>query len=203
MKIYTDFDHVLHNYTPSFIRNIEILSGKELKLSTLPANYDLFTWMGGHGISQDIFQTALDLTSSSNEWDPTHFCHALLDYYRSMMEKGHQLIVVTARPFREAVESMMKEKMGADSKIPVISCKSQFKHLVITDGSLIFEDHPLTAIDCAQYFPNSHVFVPIWPWNEHLRFLNFPNLTMLDQEAMATDIAQHVEEALKEFKHAV
>lgn len=198
-RIYSDFDHVFHNYMEVFYEELEKSTKRTLNQEGAPNPVNLNDIPSFFGIPEWQYKEVLDFTSAQDHWRPTPFAYSLLSYMKNHMDNGGELIIVTARPFREGVDTICKNLLEYD--VPVISCKSEHKHLVMQDGALIFEDHPQTAIECANRLPSSHVIVPCWEWNEYLLEEGPANLTVLHQSQISKDLGFYINRALEGNEH--
>ena len=169
--IYTDIDFVLHNFFISFLKSSYILFQKEM------TEEDVFAVMS-HGncyrplqkfseklnMTEDQVNEAVWHSNESPDWYPTPFAQSLIKFLKNRKREGYEILAVTARSSRNGAEKIIKDAFGFD--LPVITCESKYKHHVVGNGELFFEDHWKIINTCSEKFPNMQIYVPEWPWNK-------------------------------------
>jgi len=194
--IYTDFDFVLNDYSKALLNaveklfNIKAKTKYELSIRKIEKNKDPFFNFGESiGLSEKNMVKAIELADQNETFNPTPFAKYLIEFFKKEIKKGEEIRIITARIRRYGILQMTNH-IFPETKIPVFQCDSKFKHLIIEDGSLYFEDNPNSANLCAKQKPKTKVIVPKWGWNEKT-VENLPNIFHLDHCRF-----KHIEEIL-------
>lgn len=198
MKIYTDIDYVLHDFSVSFNEAIQsYLKPKKKDLSSFfsEKSYSpsLLPYIQAYNMSEELVR---DLVLKANEIDghyPTPCERYITSYINSKIKNGDEVVAVTARETRTNAEKITKKVFR--KAIPVISVETKYKYLAIEDNSIYFEDHPEAIEGVLRNRKNVLIIVPSWPWN--LDLPKNPNIIHLDPSNFK-DIAKLIKEKTNE-----
>ncbi len=168
MKIYTDIDYVLHDYSPRFLeaalQYFKITKPpKPIKFPKKSYYPSLAPYIEAFDMSDEL---VWDLVMKANEIEglcPTPCFSHIKDFIMKKKRQGAEVIAVTARSTRTNAEKMVQKHLGKNT--PVITVDTPYKHLVVEDGSIYFEDHPEAVEGVLQHRKDVLIIVPKWPWN--------------------------------------
>ena len=168
MKIYTDIDYVLHDYTPKFLeaalQYFKIKEPPKPIVTPEGAFYpSLAPVIEAFQMSDDLVWHLVRIANELPGHIPTPCFHPIMHWIRSKIWDGADVVAVTARATRMNAEEMIFDCLGPE--VPVITVDTPYKHLVIEDNSIYFEDHPAAIEGVLKHRKNVTIVVPKWPWN--------------------------------------
>lgn len=189
MKIYTDLDCVLHDFAVNMVKAMDSLYGlcleeEEVRINTLDYLVEKYSVL----THEDILK-AIEKGNQSKKWIPTPWGLKLAEFLKEQLNSGSELIVITARSSIIGAEAICEQIFNQN--VPIISCRSEYKHLAMFDGDIYLEDHPDIANKCAKEFPSMQVFVPKWDWNKN-KIKNYNNIHLIEQEDYVKTIKENI-----------
>lgn len=169
MIIYTDLDYVLHHYTPDMLDVCHKLFGPfDISVSDCnrlskagPFDYAKKEIpLTDEMINQAVYVVDRDRA----RWLPTQWGGVLANALIERMDEfGDEVRVITARSTWRNAGQVVREIFGRD--LPLFTCSSHHKHLIIDDNSIYFEDTALIVNNVLNKNKNSIVIYPVWTWN--------------------------------------
>jgi len=210
MIIYSDLDFTLHHYTPAFVNAFLDMFGIEIdgcKLELFSGDWPLNVILTDYPqVTEKMLKMVCREVDKDTNWEPLPWQNCLVNaLYIRQKKKRDSLRIVTARSCgRKTIEQMTRGMFGTLSKnIHTFLCSRNSKHLMIKDGSIVFEDLAPTANLIGENCYNSLVFVPKWRWNEfslqeteNVKFLDF---NRLKSDESALEFFEEVEEKLEDL----
>jgi hypothetical protein len=193
MKIYTDIDYVLHDYTPSFLESAldyfkTNYPPKKILVPKGKYNSPITPYVEAFDMSNKMIDHIVDLANEKESFCPTPCYKHIIDFLNS---GNKDVVVITARSNRRGAERIVNKCFGRS--VPVVTTDTHNKHLLIEDGSIYFEDHPDAINGVLQNRKDVLMVVPKWPWNIdipksrsiiHLEPNKFANISKLIEERL-------------------
>jgi len=201
MKIYTDFDYVLHNYSVSYekaiIKYLKISYATNYRKSIFKDKHKrpLDPYIESYSLSKELTEDLVYIANELGGIYKTDCFDGIYDFLLFQKRIGNEVIVITARSTRKNVEKIIHDILGNDT--PVITVDTKHKYLAIEDNSIYFEDDPDAIIPVLNNRKNVLVVVPKWPWNIdlsvndniiHLHHNEFENISKIICEKIKKEI---------------
>lgn len=190
--IYCDIDFVLQDFVPDFIGALRWLFGIKIAREEfddfVKNEKDIIdpiqSFCKKIGLDQSQIKNVIRQSSSDSIcWKPTPFGETLakflVQYY---ITTGNKIIIISSRRDRESAQKLIKNIFN-EIEIPVITCESEYKHLVIKSDSIYFEDYYKIVNNCGEFCPKTQIYVPRWPWNVSL-IKDYPNIHICEHSEL-------------------
>ena len=169
MIIYTDLDYVLHHYTPDMLDVCYSLFGRfDISVSECDRlSFDSpFCYAKNQiPLTEEMVSKAVSkIDEDFCRWLPTDWGRTLAEALKKRItDHGDELRVITSRSSWRYAMKIVDEMFGEG--IPLYTCESKNKHLIIEDNSILFEDHSEIINNVLKRNKNTYVIYPLWAWN--------------------------------------
>jgi len=170
MIIYTDLDYVLNHYTPDMLDVCYSLFGNR---DISASECDRLSKDGPFSyakkeipLTEDMVDQAVYVVDRDRaRWLPTPWGQVLANALIDRMDNhGDEVRVITSRSTWRHAGRVVHDIFGKEA--PLFTCESKYKHLIMEDNSIYFEDSPLIINNSLKTHKNMIVFYPLWAWNK-------------------------------------
>jgi hypothetical protein len=204
MIIYTDLDYVLHHYTPDMLDVCYKLFGNHAVSSN---DVDRFSYSSPFSYlkkkikltDEMIDQIVYVVDRDRAFWNPTPWGKILARSLINCMNNGDEVRIITARSTWRHAGRVVKEILGED--VPLFTCRSRNKHLIIEDNSIYFEDASFIINNVLEKNKNTYAFCPLWAWNKNKIDEKFKNRVTIMRGDMWNDLDRLIEKTKEKIFH--
>lgn len=162
-------DYVLHHYTPDMLDVCYTLFGnRDISVSECDkrSHDGPFSYAKKEiPLTEDQVDQAVYIVDRDRaRWLPTLWGRLLAEALIDRMDNhGDEVRVITARSTWRHAGRVVMEIFGRE--VPLFTCESAHKHLIIENHSIYFEDSPSIINNTLHAHDNMIVLYPLWAWN--------------------------------------